>query len=104
MTFDENTFNPCDICSEHKCDVCILHMMVEEDLKLGKWIEKVMVEEDLKRGKWIEKEYETYLPVEYDENGDWILHKYTKYICDQCGRVESEKEPYCNCGMRMEVE
>lgn len=89
MTFDENTFNPCDICNEHKCDVCILHMLVEEDLK---------------RGKWIEKEYETYLPVEYDENGDWILHKYIQYICDQCGREEKEKEPYCNCGAKMEVQ
>lgn len=89
MTFDENTFNPCDICSEHKCDVCILHMLVEENLK---------------HGKWIEKKYETYLPVEHNENGNWILHRYTKYICDQCGRMESEKEPYCNCGVRMEVE
>lgn len=35
MTFDENTFNPCDICNEHKCDICILHMLVEEDIKRG---------------------------------------------------------------------
>lgn len=53
MTFDENTFNPCDICNEHKCDVCILHMLVEEDLKRGKQI---------------------------------------------------KKEPYCNCGAKMEVQ
>lgn len=58
----------------------------------------------LKHGKWIEKEGETYLPVEEDDNGDLILHKYTYYECDQCGRTENKREPYCHCGAKMDKE
>lgn len=29
---------------------------------------------------------------------DW-----TKYHCSLCGRVEIKKEPYCNCGAKMDV-
>ncbi len=52
-------------------------------------------------GKWIEKRGQTYLPVEYNEEGELILHDYTTYICSICGRHEAVKEPYCNCGAKM---
>lgn len=29
--------------------------------------------------------------------------KWTKYRCSLCGRIEVVKEPYCNCGAKMEV-
>lgn len=87
MTFDENTFNPCDICSEHKCDVCILHMLVEEDLKHGKWKTNP---EDIKWNNYIKRKY-----------------------CSNCGQSpyfnDTERKfilsKYCpNCGVKMEVE
>lgn len=30
---------------------------------------------------------------------DW-----TKYRCSLCGRIEIKKEPYCNCGAKMDKE
>lgn len=47
------------------------------------------------RGKWIEH-YETY-----DSNPEWGDVQYG-YICSLCGRWEYEREPFCNCGARME--
>ena len=26
------------------------------------------------------------------------------YVCNRCGRVEMLKEPYCNCGAKMDAE
>lgn len=44
-------------------------------------------------GKWIKEIY-------IDPCGaDW-----TKYHCSLCGRVEIKKEPYCNCGAKMDME
>ena len=28
----------------------------------------------------------------------------TVYVCSECGRVEKQKEPYCNCGAKMDKE
>lgn len=28
----------------------------------------------------------------------------TVYVCSECGRVERQKEPYCNCGAIMDGE
>lgn len=52
-------------------------------------------------GRWLKQENETYLPVEFDENNEPILHKYIYYKCSLCGRTENQKEPYCNCGAKM---
>lgn len=42
-------------------------------------------------GRWVKEVYR-------DPYGaDW-----TKYHCSLCGRVEIKKEPYCNCGAKME--
>lgn len=53
-------------------------------------------------GKWLEKEEETYCPVLYGENAEPILHKYTRCICNLCGRSSTVPEPYCHCGARMD--
>lgn len=53
-------------------------------------------------GKWIEKQEETYCPVQYGEDGNPILHKYTDYICNLCGRCSNAPEPYCHCGAKMD--
>ena len=55
-------------------------------------------------GKWIENYHESYIPVEYDENGDLVVHKYLTYKRSVCGRTEPNKEPYCNCGAKMDLE
>lgn len=52
--------------------------------------------------KWIENHHESYIPVEYDENDDLVVHKYLTYKCSICGRTEKNKEPYCNCGAKMD--
>ena len=46
---------------------------------------------EVKHGRWIEGE--RYM----DEDG-WVYPVY----CSLCGRYEDEREPYCNCGARMD--
>ena len=55
-------------------------------------------------GVWLEKEEETYCPVLYGEDAEPILHKYTRYICNLCGRSSTVPEPYCHCGAKMDDE
>lgn len=33
-------------------------------------------------------------------DGDYIMPK-RYYRCSRCGRVESRRQPYCNCGAKM---
>lgn len=58
----------------------------------------------VRHGRWVPEIHHTYLPVEYDDAGDPILHEYTSYRCSLCGREEVKKEPYCHCGARMDKE
>lgn len=78
MTFDENTFNPCNICNEYKCDVCILHMFAEEELKRGRWEER---------------------PVN-------VGTCTTGLFCSECNFPSlGWRSNYCsNCGIKMEVQ
>lgn len=55
-------------------------------------------------GVWLEKEEETYCPVLYGEDAEPILHKYTRYICNLCGRSSTVPELYCHCGAKMDDE
>ena len=34
-------------------------------------------------------------------NGEWIRTMVGDYCCSLCGRYEEDKEPYCNCGAKM---
>lgn len=56
---------------------------------------------DVRHGRWNPEIHHTYIPVEYDQNGDPILHEYTSFRCSLCGREEPKEEPYCHCGARM---
>ena len=60
--------------------------------------------EPVVHGTWLEKEEETYCPVLYGEDAEPILHKYTRYICNLCGRSSTVPEPYCHCGAKMDNE
>ena len=53
------------------------------------------------RGEWIKKRKQTYIPVEYDEQGEVILHDFVVYRCSICGRENTKEEPFCNCGAPM---
>ena len=53
-------------------------------------------------GQWLKEEKETYCPVQYEEDGEPILHKYTCYTCSLCGRISGILEPYCHCGAKMD--
>lgn len=59
---------------------------------------------EVRNGRWNPEIHHTYIPVEYDQNGDPILHEYTSFRCSLCGREEPKEEPYCHCGARMDKE
>ena len=52
-------------------------------------------------GRWVEEHKHTWIPVEYDKDGEPILHDVVFYRCNLCGRIEGKKEPFCNCGADM---
>ena len=56
---------------------------------------------DRMRGEWIKELRQTYIPVEYDEQGEVILHDFVVYRCSICGRENTKEEPFCNCGAPM---
>lgn len=50
--------------------------------------------EPVRHGRWIEH-------LQYDDEG----YLYICYACSECGRIELyEKEPYCHCGAKMDLE
>lgn len=52
--------------------------------------------EEVKHGEWLEHEvmfYDGDFRSEYPKKG---------YKCSECGRVMWVKEPYCNCGAKMD--
>ena len=49
------------------------------------------------KGEWIKERRQTYIPVEYDEQGEVILHDFVVYRCSICGRENTKEEPFCNC-------
>ncbi len=48
---------------------------------------------EVKHGRWIDEQLQTVLSV---------LHDCVIYKCSICGREEKRKEPYCNCGAKMD--
>jgi hypothetical protein len=93
----------CEKCNNKK--YCFSETPNEEE-KLKCPVYKVSAADvvEIRYGRWLKQENETYLPVEFDENDEPILHKYIYYKCSLCGRTENQKEPYCNCGARMDKE
>ncbi len=55
----------------------------------------------IEAGEWREEEFQSYIPVEYDDSGNLILHTYKTYRCNRCGRPRKNMQPYCNCGAKM---
>ncbi len=49
---------------------------------------------EVAHGEWIETTIEEECPNGYYEE--------KIYLCPYCGRTEKEKEPYCNCGAKMD--
>ena len=47
-------------------------------------------------GEWMQRVIERS-----DSDGDWLA---VEYHCSLCGRIEYRKEPYCNCGAKMDGE
>lgn len=47
--------------------------------------------EPVRHGEWVEC-------MTYVEDGYYDI----KYKCSECGRCEPLKQPYCNCGVRMD--
>lgn len=55
------------------------------------------------RARWEPEPFESYIPIECDEEGTIKTHEYIMYRCSACGLKESQKWPYCHCGAQMEV-
>ena len=66
--------------------------------------ELAQADREVRHGRWNPEIHHTYIPVEYDQNGDPILHEYISYRCSLCSREETKEEPYCHCGARMDKE
>ena len=47
------------------------------------------------RGRWIRH-------YEQADTGEDIITYPCGWVCSECGRWESEDEPFCNCGAKME--
>ena len=103
----------CRKCDSPYCDGCNLKTL-ETMLEKGKFdcikdshhsIKPTADVVEVRHGEWIEHRGQSYLvhPMKYDENGP-ILQDYVNYECSECGRTESKKEPYCNCGAKMDGE
>lgn len=92
---------PIDIRSTREDDIHTLYataqMMAIDALRpvSRERIEKVW------KGEWIKERRQTYIPVEYDEQGEVILHDFVVYRCSICGRENTKEEPFCNCGAPM---
>lgn len=53
--------------------------------------------QETKHGHWIQKDVKL--------EGIAITQTHiTEFFCSECGRKENKKQPYCNCGAKMEGE
>lgn len=48
----------------------------------------------VRHGRWIKD-------APYRDEDGYIVYQ---FYCSECGRYEDEKEPYCNCGCKMDLE
>ena len=55
--------------------------------------------EPVRHGEWIK---ETRPKKSDDGFFYWNATPRVVYVCSECGREEKEKEPYCNCGAKMD--
>lgn len=53
---------------------------------------KSLEAEPVRHGRWIERSDKDIISMTHP------------YVCNLCGRVEMMKEPYCNCGAKMDLE
>lgn len=54
--------------------------------------------EEVKHGEWIED----FKPIDTVGMGSGKSSYLVGYKCSLCGRSEIKKEPYCNCGAKMD--
>ena len=57
--------------------------------------------EPVRHGKWIEKRRGAKSPEGYYYWNTPLTHV---FVCSECGRQEDKREPYCNCGAKMDKE
>ena len=49
--------------------------------------------------KQVVAEWEEDTEIYDDDSGEYNMRMV--FVCSKCGRVEKQKEPYCNCGAKM---
>lgn len=52
---------------------------------------------EVKHGKWLD-DIKEIMPL----NGNILRKALVGYRCSECGRPEFNREPYCNCGAKMD--
>lgn len=53
--------------------------------------------EEVRHGKWLD-DIKEIMPL----NGNILRKALVGYRCSECGRPEFNREPYCNCGAKMD--
>lgn len=76
-------------------------LLAEAAKQLEEFQTKLKDMEPVVHAHWIAETFGTYIPVEFDENDNLVVHEHVRYKCSVCGRIERKKEPYCNCGAKM---
>ena len=54
---------------------------------------------EVRHGEW---KCTTRAPKRVDGYYHWGAPLETIFVCSECGRAEKNKEPYCNCGAKMD--
>lgn len=56
---------------------------------------------EVKHGRWVPD-----IRARKSADGYYLWNSYPEavFVCSECGRVESYKEPYCHCGAKMDAE
>lgn len=87
------TYNPCDECpysftknnqESGMCKICEFKQLLDNT---------TAEVAEVKHGEWIPSKTEF----------GWNCCEYpVEYTCSVCGRTESQEEPYCHCGAKMD--
>ena len=85
-------------------DLCLSHptlsyscLDVKEQTR--KWFKNKTDVQEVKHGEWL-PDYETFVD-EWERESEPIQ---TGWVCSLCGRQELNREPYCHCGAKMDLE
>lgn len=87
-----------EMCEGIDCGVCPFYNKAgENDCQVVAFLRSIPAADvrPVVRGRWIRH-------YEQADTGEDIITYPCGWVCSECGRWESEDEPFCNCGAKME--